>query len=325
MSPSLQNITITAPNGTSDHGDPHLLCTPSTWTDIAIFFLAHFVSHAATVKSLPGEPMAATWLAELTALLLPVSGIVRGINAIYSRAVFGKTPLETAARAGALCTVVRSDKWEPKPGDKIKIPIIRPPPKDMTQHEVPWNERMLSWSERRLFWSRRMLYWSEGKLASSGRMHSWGERMLSWSKCTNPKSPNFLLILFKRLREQKWSSGGGNQELSDVSKLKLRIHHSLLSTFRPSPTGLNIRHRHVYGTCSLPEGYALSLISHGARVQNLEGRQVYSTDAEDSPNGIRVSSTDFGPRKDLVLTIISPRLRAFQKVLLPSFKPFMPR
>lgn len=87
MSPSLQNITITAPNGISDHGDPHLLCTPSTWTDIAIFFLANFVFHAATVKSLPGEPMAATWLALLTALLLSVSGIVRGINAIYSRAV----------------------------------------------------------------------------------------------------------------------------------------------------------------------------------------------------------------------------------------------
>lgn len=268
MSPSLQNITITASNGTSNHGDPHLLCTPSTWTDIAIFFLANFVSHAATVKSLPGEPMAATWLALLTALLLPVSGIVRGMNAIYSRAVFDETPLGTAARAGALCTVVRSDKWEPKPGDKIKIRILRCPPRDITQPKARWSKRMLSWCERMLSWSVRIL--------------SWSERMLSRSESTFPKPPEFL-SLFKKTREQDWSSGDGNQELSDVSKFKLRIHHSLLSTFRPSPRGLNIRHRHIYGTCSLPEGYALSLIPHGARVQNLEGRQVYPTDAEDSP------------------------------------------
>ena len=36
-----QNITITVPQGTTNHGNQKLLCTPSKWTDIATFFLAN--------------------------------------------------------------------------------------------------------------------------------------------------------------------------------------------------------------------------------------------------------------------------------------------
>src|SRR2546423_328016 len=53
---TLENITITVPNGTTDHGDPHLLCLPAKWSDIALFFFGNYLAHAATVKSLPGEP-----------------------------------------------------------------------------------------------------------------------------------------------------------------------------------------------------------------------------------------------------------------------------
>jgi hypothetical protein len=48
------NITISVPAGTSEHGNPNLLCTPTKWLDILTFFLANYFAHAATVKAPPG-------------------------------------------------------------------------------------------------------------------------------------------------------------------------------------------------------------------------------------------------------------------------------
>jgi len=46
----MENITIVVPAGSRDHSNPKLLSTPTQWTDIATFFLANYVAHAATVK-----------------------------------------------------------------------------------------------------------------------------------------------------------------------------------------------------------------------------------------------------------------------------------
>lgn len=123
----LVNITITAPNGTSNHGYENLLCTPTKWSDIAVFFLANYVSHAATVKSLPGEPVIPAFIALVFALLFPVSGISRGLDAIRQKGVFCDNPVEAASRAGALCTVVRSSEWKPQIGDKVRNVVITGP------------------------------------------------------------------------------------------------------------------------------------------------------------------------------------------------------
>lgn len=267
MSPSLHNITITAPNGTSNHGDPHLLCTPSAWTDIAIFFLANFVSHAATVKSIPGEPMIATWLTLLGALVLPLSGVLRGLNAIYSCAVFGTTPLETAAKAGALCMVVRNDNWKPKSGDRIQNPKIIFPPRDIANGMVPdianGMAPLIKLMERihifkALSFTTRMLhavtsgYWHNSETERHGHDSSFFHH--------SAHTPSI---------EDR------NQQLSNISTLKLGIHRHNLAKFLPSATGLSPLGRHVYGTCSLPAGYALSLIPYGARILDLEGREAY--------------------------------------------------
>ncbi|PVH91721.1 hypothetical protein DM02DRAFT_663687 [Periconia macrospinosa] len=52
---ALKNITLSLPEGTTDHGDPGLLCTPTKWTDLFTFFLGNFAAHAASIKFLPGE------------------------------------------------------------------------------------------------------------------------------------------------------------------------------------------------------------------------------------------------------------------------------
>ncbi|KAF8879459.1 hypothetical protein BD779DRAFT_1383898, partial [Infundibulicybe gibba] len=111
---------ITLPDGITNHGDPHLLCTPTTWSDILIFYFGNYFAHAATIKAFPGESVADFSLNAFIAILFPTAGVARGIDAIVRHSVWGKSSgLQKAARAGALCVVVRSRDWEPAAGDKI--------------------------------------------------------------------------------------------------------------------------------------------------------------------------------------------------------------
>jgi hypothetical protein len=80
--PTLTNITVTLPNGTANHRNPHLLCTPTKWTDIALFFLGNFITHARTVQKKAGEPFVSTLLAIVIALLIPSSSVLRGLLGI---------------------------------------------------------------------------------------------------------------------------------------------------------------------------------------------------------------------------------------------------
>jgi hypothetical protein len=113
------NVTVTVPVGTTIQAK-HLLCTPVKWSDIASFYLGNYIAHAATVKSLAGEPAIPYLLNMLFALCFPMAGASRGLLAILYCAISGKTPLEKANRARALCMVVRSKIWRPKDGDIIQ-------------------------------------------------------------------------------------------------------------------------------------------------------------------------------------------------------------
>jgi hypothetical protein len=124
---ALKNITIAVPDGSSNHGDPNLLCTPSGWTDIVTFFAGNYLAHAATVISLPGESTISTVKVGLSALLFPTSGMLRGMSAVGSFATLAKTDLKKAARSGALCMVVRNDKWKPHVGDVVSDAILASP------------------------------------------------------------------------------------------------------------------------------------------------------------------------------------------------------
>ncbi|KAH9203370.1 hypothetical protein DL95DRAFT_399397 [Leptodontidium sp. 2 PMI_412] len=114
------NTTITVPEGTSNHGDPNLLCTPTKWYQVLLFFLVNYVSHAVTVKALPGERTSDVFWSILCALFYPYSGINRGLEAIVRHAAWRSgNALQRAAHAGALCVVVRSEEWTPKNGERI--------------------------------------------------------------------------------------------------------------------------------------------------------------------------------------------------------------
>ena len=101
------NLTLSVPKGSSNHGNPQLLCTPPAWYDLPLFFLSNYLAHAATVISSPGEHWLNTLYVATYALLLPMSGVARAFSAICYYARFKKDPIQKAARAGALCMVGR--------------------------------------------------------------------------------------------------------------------------------------------------------------------------------------------------------------------------
>ncbi|PMD14889.1 hypothetical protein NA56DRAFT_754538 [Hyaloscypha hepaticicola] len=114
-------FTIEVPNGTTQHGNSRILCPPTTWASMATFVVGNFVAHIATVKSMPGEKLPITVCNLILALLFPTSGLMRGLNAIARCVRLGKSELDKACRAGALCVVVRSSTWRPRTNDSLQV------------------------------------------------------------------------------------------------------------------------------------------------------------------------------------------------------------
>jgi hypothetical protein len=105
----MNNTTPILPAGSTNHGDKTLLCTPSNWKAIFVFFFGNYILHAATSRPLPGESRVSQGIAIAMTLLFPASGVLRGLKAILSGSKFTRSDLKAAARAGAFCTVVREE------------------------------------------------------------------------------------------------------------------------------------------------------------------------------------------------------------------------
>jgi hypothetical protein len=128
------NVVVPSPLNATNHNSPDIFCVvPAPWFGVMLFYLGNYAAHAATLITYPGEDPIYIGAAILYALFFPTTGIVRGLNAIFRRArVGGKFPfiedsaLRVAARAGALCMVVRTEKWRPKtlPTDHVTPPVL---------------------------------------------------------------------------------------------------------------------------------------------------------------------------------------------------------
>ncbi|KAK0512873.1 hypothetical protein JMJ35_004890 [Cladonia borealis] len=118
--PHSENITVSVPQNSTNHGNSQLVCTPSKWTDVVEFFILYFVMPAATVKSLPGQSILGGLFAMCAALLFPTASVTTGIDAVFRCAALQSSPLLKAHKAGALCEVVRADDWEPQHGDYVR-------------------------------------------------------------------------------------------------------------------------------------------------------------------------------------------------------------
>ena len=106
-------VDFTLPEGTTNHGNPKLICLPTKWYHILEFLLINYVAHATTIKSQPGQKWYDNLIDVVLALIFPFSGVVRAINAIESFAWPTSSAIDKALRAGAFCTVARSADWHP--------------------------------------------------------------------------------------------------------------------------------------------------------------------------------------------------------------------
>ena len=234
---STHNITVTVPEGTQSHGNPNLLCTPTRWTDVAVFFLANYVAHAATIKSIPGEPALITLRVLVSALCLPVSGLTRGVKAIRQHAVFSSTPLETAAKAGALCVVVRTAEWVPQRGDVACVSGFHFPDK-YTRDVIL--KRHPTWSLSKFCYCLNDLWWHSSALNSvlDHVDHKYAE-YIGGSNSSDAQPPI------------------NREEVREIPHLRIKWKSM---PFLPSNSIFQSKGRKVHGICCLPHGYALSML-----------------------------------------------------------------
>ena len=291
--PMTEKVTITVPIGTRLQGsDPQILCTPSKWTDVAIFLLANYVAHAATLKSLPGESTLSVLRNTVCSLLFPISGVRRGVNAIYQPAIFAKTPLEAAAKAGALCMVVRTLEWKPEHGDVVRIFAIEEPQKQ------PWWVKDYSSGNR----AKRVVAGVFRGLAKVDKF--------VYQFC-------FLVMTWKTVEYEDVSDVPAYiVQQGTVQPFNATVGRTLPEwEFQPSSSKWDPRSRTIHGVCQLPSGYALSTVPTGSHVVELDKdqqggedqsgkNQAGGKDTRDD-NKAKTKDGDHGGGKVMVLSLYS--------------------
>ena len=115
----MPNITIVIPDKTTNHGNSRLLYLPPQWTDYIFFFLKNYLAHAATILSSPSESAGQKIENIVLAITFPIYSIRRALGIFTLRPIFTRDPLQRAARANALCMVLKKNIVESQ-GDDIK-------------------------------------------------------------------------------------------------------------------------------------------------------------------------------------------------------------
>ena len=97
-----------------------MVCSATNWYDIVWFYFANYILHALSVRSLPGENLFTSIVFKFACLIVPYTGIRRGLCLISRAANLTVSDLQSAARANALCMVVRTNEWRPMDGEEIE-------------------------------------------------------------------------------------------------------------------------------------------------------------------------------------------------------------
>jgi hypothetical protein len=252
--PSLVNITISVPNGTNDHGDQHLLCRPSHWTDVGTFFLGNYVAHAATVKTRPGESFSSVLITIALALAVPASSVVRALDAILNYAISGKTPLETASKAEALCVVIRAPDWKPRDGDKVRGVIFT---RSLLRPYVRSETYIRSHDK-----NFHLVTVEQESLGAELPIPKVGTGNVQSIENNQQKISADSIAHTAKIEDQRLNVVG----------LELGIESLPFGLpFKPSRHRTTIQNRSVHGVCLLPPGYCLSILPPGTEVVGTHG------------------------------------------------------
>ncbi|KAL8769005.1 MAG: hypothetical protein Q9209_004922 [Squamulea sp. 1 TL-2023] len=116
-------------NGTiiTESDGSEIWCEPSQWYDVLWFWFANFLLHALSVRSLPGESWVSSTVFKFCCLLVPYTGVRRGLCLILRASNFAGNDLQSAARANALCMVIRGPESRPREGQVVEGCSIETP------------------------------------------------------------------------------------------------------------------------------------------------------------------------------------------------------
>ncbi|KAJ6578363.1 hypothetical protein B0H19DRAFT_578358 [Mycena capillaripes] len=285
------NITISVPDGTTTHGDPHILCIPASALDILVFFAANYFAHAITVKGYPGESGTAKYLSYLAALFFPASGLVRGLTAIARRGRFVKGPLERAVRSGALCMVVRNEQWEPDHGQQMTDIRV----KSRSKQRVPLlSFRVVLWQWYLWFYPPlylmrvinrvviRLLMRYKPGLAS--RLHQVDTAIYNLFMSSDPLYHFLQSHLPEALARPLARTTFADDELDTLTPSEMQNRYTVLTTYVPQwakessklwsfqdtiELYVNPKSRKIHGVHRLPPGYSFAHVPRDAKVAPL--------------------------------------------------------
>ncbi|KAI4249389.1 MAG: hypothetical protein LQ352_005670 [Teloschistes flavicans] len=238
------------PNGTvtADPDGSRVWCEPTHWYDILWFFFANFVLHALSVRSLPGENAIASTAYKICSLLVPYTGVRRGLCLILRASNFAGNDLQSAARANALCMVIRSPEWRPRDGQVIEgCKVVPPEEKKKKRRKSHWWKLSCSSCEQSEQNGVHEITTLDSKSSEDAKLPLPGPTDEVTLKTTDPYScptPRNLIDTLTRvlIETQRFQSRSPTSNIVDHANVK------------------------IHGVCQLAPGYALSYVPEDIRI-----------------------------------------------------------
>ncbi|KAL8784955.1 MAG: hypothetical protein Q9195_008821 [Heterodermia aff. obscurata] len=263
--PASSSGNNTSLSDSSDSSDGQLYCEKTTWYGICWFFFTNYLLHALSVRSLPGENVYSSTAFKLCCLLVPYTGVRRGLSLISRASSLTKDDLQAAARAGALCMVIRKPDWRPEDGQIVHGCQV----KESVEEQAP--EPVLASSDEK----NKEIDVSTSEISGTGV--SAGGAIASQN--------GFSLNIKEPYEAPKPSSF--LDKISRVLVLTDRFNNDM-----PSSSPVDHENIKVHGLCKLAPGYGLSYISPNVKVYARHYAQLGDQDVKPT----RIASTHDVPR-----------------------------
>ena len=265
--PATARPALSSGNNTSlgDYRDGQLYCEKTTWYDICWFFFTNYLLHALSVRSLPGENVYASTTFKLCCLLVPYTGVRRGLSLISRASSLIKDDLQAAARAGALCMVIRKPDWRPQDGQVVHGCQI----KDSAEEQAPERD-LASLNEKDKPVEVSVSDLSGCRVSAGGAVPTQNALSLNIREPYEPPQPFSFL-----------------DKISRALLLTDRFNNDM-----PSNSPVDYENIKVHGLCELAPGYGLSYISPNVKVYARHYAQLGNQDIKST----RIASTHDIPR-----------------------------
>ncbi|CAL8574765.1 hypothetical protein XPA_000717 [Xanthoria parietina] len=239
-------------NGTiiTESDGAEVWCEPSQWYDVLWFWFANFLLHALSVRSLPGESWVSSTVFKFCCLLVPYTGVRRGLCLILRASNLAGNDLQAAARANALCMVIRGPDWRPRDGQIVEGCGIETPKKQKNGNE---KERSSPWKNP---FSRK----TPSEKSSAPEIVTLDTRVSDETPIQSPVRGNEVVLKTKDL----YTPAVARSLIDTLTRWFIETHrfHS-----QPPTTNLvdhvNVK---IHGVCQLAPGYALSYIPEDMKV-----------------------------------------------------------